>query len=98
MKEIYNVGATILLDGNPLALVTPAGVEGWIEDGTKYNCRYDQVKDPISGKQKYRCLFEVANEAIPFVLVSDPDAGDGRVILFDAKPTSDQWPQALKRR
>ena len=53
--------------------------------------------DPISGKQKYRGLFEVAHEAIPFVLVSDPDAGDGRVILFDAKPTSDQWPQALKR-
>ncbi|MBO9468238.1 hypothetical protein J7443_23630 [Tropicibacter sp. R15_0] len=97
MKEIFNVGETILLDGKPLSLVTRAGVEGWIEEGTQYRCRYDQVKDPITGKQKYRCLFEIAQEAMPFVLVGDPDRGDGRVILFDERPLSDQWPQALKR-
>lgn len=33
MQEIFNVGETILLDGEPLSLVTPAGVEDWIEKG-----------------------------------------------------------------
>jgi len=39
MKEIFNVGETILLDGAPLALVTPDGVKAWIEDGVQHSFR-----------------------------------------------------------
>ena len=86
MNEVFNVGETILLDGEPLSLVTRAGVEAWIEDGIKYSYCYDQVRDPLSGKMKYRCLYEKDGADVPFVLVNDPDSGDGRVILFDEKP------------
>ena len=90
MNKVMNVGETILLDGEPLSLVTRAGVEAWIESGTKHRYRYDQVRDPISGKQKYRCLYEKDGAVVPFVLVNDPDSGDGRVILFDSLPASAQ--------
>jgi len=87
MDEIFNVGETILLDGEPLPLVTRAGVEAWIEEGTRFSYRYDQVRDPLSGQMKYRCLYEKDGLDLPFVLVSDLDGGDGgRVILFDVKP------------
>jgi len=49
MYEVFNVGETILLDGNPLSLVTLAGVEDWVEKGVPHSCRYDQVRDPLSG-------------------------------------------------
>ena len=58
MYEVFNVGKTILLDGKPLSLVTPAGVEGWIEKGIPHSYRYDQVRDPLDGQMKYRCLYE----------------------------------------
>lgn len=86
MQEIFNVGETILLDGEPLSLVTPAGVEAWIEKGVQHSYRYDQVRDPLDGQMKFRCLYEKAGTDVPFVLVSDPDSGDGRVILFDSRP------------
>ena len=86
MQEVFNVGETILLDGEPLSLVTPAGVERWIEKGVKHSYRYDQVLDPLSGQMKYRCLYEKDGADVPFVLVNDPDGGDGRVILFDSRP------------
>lgn len=86
MDGLFNVGETILLDGAPLSLVTPAGVEAWIEEGIQYSYRYDQVRDPLSGRMKYRRLYEKDGAAMPFVLVNDPDSGDGRVILFDDKP------------
>ena len=86
MYEVFNVGKTILLDGKPLSLVTPAGVEGWIEKGIPHSYRYDQVRDPLDGKMKYRCLYEKDGSDVPFVLVNDPDDGDGRVILFDEMP------------
>ncbi|MFG6511799.1 MAG: hypothetical protein ACRBB0_21770 [Pelagimonas sp.] len=85
-NEIFNVGETILLDGEPLNLVTPAGVEAWIEKGVKHSYRYDQVRDPLDGQMKYRCLYKKDGTDVPFVLVSDPDTDDGRVILFDQKP------------
>ncbi len=31
MYEVFNVEKTLLLDGQPLSMVTPAGVEGWID-------------------------------------------------------------------
>lgn len=87
MNEVMNVGETILLDGEPLSLVTRAGVEAWIESGTKHSYRYDQVRDPLSGQQKYRCLYEKDEADMPFVLVNDPDSEEGaRVILFDERP------------
>lgn len=89
MYEVFNVGDTILLNGRPLCLVTPAGVEDWIENGISHSYRYDQVRDPLDGKMKYRCLYEKEGADVPFVLVSDPDDGDGRVILFDDMPDRD---------
>ena len=87
MKEIFNVGETILLDGAPLALVTPDGVKAWIEDGVQHSFRYDQVRDPLSGQMKYRCLYERYGSDMPFVLVGNPDSEEGaHVILFDQKP------------
>lgn len=87
MDEIFNVGDTILLDGEPLSLVTRAGVEGWIENGIKHSYRYDQVRDPLDEKLKYRCLYVKDGADAPFVLVNDPDSVEGaRVILFDDKP------------
>lgn len=88
MQEIFNVGETILLDGEPLSLVTRAGVEAWIEKGVRCSCRYDLVRDPLSGQMKYRCLYERDGADLPFALVSDPDSGDGRVFLFDENPQS----------
>lgn len=86
MNQVFNVGDTILPDGEPLALVTQAGVEDWIENGVPHSYRYDQVRDPLSGEMKYRCLYEKAGADVPFVLVNDPKNGDGRVILFDSRP------------
>lgn len=37
MDDVMNVGETILLDGEPLSLVTRAGVEAWIESGTRHS-------------------------------------------------------------
>ena len=45
MYEVFNVGKTILLDGKPLSLVTPAGVEAWIENVIPHSYRYDLVRD-----------------------------------------------------
>lgn len=90
MDEVMNVGETILLDGEPLHLVTRAGVEAWIGSGIKHSYRYHQVRDPLSGKMKYRCLYEKDGADVPFVLVNDPDSGDGRVTLFDSLPASAQ--------
>lgn len=89
MNEVFNVGETILLDGEPLSLVTRAGVEAWIEEGIQHSYRYDQVRDPLSGQVKYRCLYEKDGVDVPFVLVNDPDSGDGRVILFKDEPGAD---------
>lgn len=86
MYEVFNVGGTILLDGKPLSLVTRAGVKKWIDQGIGHSYRYDQVRDPLDGQMKYRCLYEKDGADVPFVLVNDPDSGDGRVILFDEKP------------
>lgn len=87
MDEVMNVGETILLDGEPLSLVTRAGVEAWIEGGVKHSYRHDQVRDPLSGKMKYRCIYEKDGADMAFVLVNDPDSAEGaRVILFDDKP------------
>lgn len=90
MYEVFNVGETILLDGRPLALVTRTGVENWIKKGVKHSHRYDQVRDPLDGKMKYRCLYEKVGAEVPFVLVNDSDPGDGRVVLFDSIPVSEQ--------
>jgi hypothetical protein len=87
MNKVMNVGETILLDGEPLSLVTRAGVEAWIDSGAKYSYRHDQVRDPLSGKQKYRCLYKKDGADVPFVLVNDPNSeGGARVILFDDTP------------
>ena len=88
MYEMFNVGETILLDGEPLSLVTRVGVERWIESGAKYTYRYDQVRDPLDGQMKYRCLYEKEGTDVAFVLVNDPEKGDGRVVLFDSPPAS----------
>ncbi len=45
-------GETILLDGEPLSLVTRAGVEASIEKGNKHGYLYDQVHDPLDGQWK----------------------------------------------
>lgn len=73
MAQVFNVGETILLEGEPLNLVTRAGVENWIETGTQHRYRYDQVRDPLDGQMKYRCLYEKEGENMPYVLVNDPD-------------------------
>ena len=86
MSDEFTVGTTILLDGKPLQLVMPAADEGWIEQRIPHSYRYDQVRDPLDGKMKYRCLYAKDGADVPFVLVNDPDDGDGRVILFDQKP------------
>lgn len=88
MYEVFNVGETILLDGRPLCLVTPAGVQAWIEKDVQYSYRYDKVRDPLDGKMKYRCLYQKDGADVPFVLVNDPDNGDGRVIPLDSVPAS----------
>lgn len=46
----------------------------------------EKVRNPLDGHIKYRCLYEKDGAGVPFVLVSDPDTDDGRVILFDHKP------------
>ena len=86
MDEVMNVGETILLDGEPLSLVTRVGVEAWIEGGVRHSYRYDQVRDPLGGALKYRCLYEKDGADVPFVLVNHTKEGDGRVILFDEMP------------
>lgn len=87
MNHIENVGETILLDGQPLSLVTQAGVEVWVENGIEHSCRHDQVRDPLSGNLKYRRLYEKDGADVTFVLVGDRDSEDGaRVILFDQVP------------
>ena len=86
MYEVFNVGDTILLDGEALSLVTRVGVKWWDEAGETYTYRFDQVRDPLDGEMKYRCLFEKDEGDVPFVLVNDPKKGDGRVVLFDQKP------------
>lgn len=87
MKHIENVGETILLDGQPLSLVTQAGVEAWVENGIEHSARHDQVRDPLSGNLKYRRLYEKDGAGLTFVLVGDPDSEVGaRVILFDQVP------------
>ncbi|WP_292288821.1 hypothetical protein [Marivita sp.] len=96
MYEVFNVGKTLLLDGQPMSLVTPAGVEGWIDQAITYSSRYDQVRDPLDGQMKYRCIYEKDGVDVPFVLVNDPDDGDGRVILFSGMP--DQPPVIRQRR
>ena len=88
MDEVFNVGKTLLLDGQPMSLVTPAGVEAWIDQGINYSYRYDQVRDPVDGLMKYRCIYEKEGAAVPFVLVNSPSSGDGRVILFDHRPSA----------
>lgn len=89
LEHIENIGETILLNGQPLSLVTRAGIEVWIGKGIKHSYRYDQVRDPLSGKQKYRCSMNKDGEDMPFVLIGDPDSKDGaRVILFDDNPAS----------
>lgn len=90
MNEVMNVGETILLDGKPLSLVTRAGVEAWIKSGIRHSYSYDQVRDPLDGQIKYRCLYEKDGADMPFVLVNDPDSTEGaRVILFDDEPGTD---------
>lgn len=86
MYEVFNVGKTLLLDGQPMSLVTPAGVVAGIDQRIKYSYRYDQVRDPLDGKMKYRCIYEKEGADVPFVLVNSPRSGDARVILFDQKP------------
>jgi hypothetical protein len=83
VQEVYNTGETTLLDGRSLCLVTLVGVEDWIKTGVKHSHRYDQVCDPPDGQMKYRCLYEVEGADVSFVLVNDPDDGDGRMIQFD---------------
>ncbi len=90
MSEVFNVGETILLEGEPLSLVTRAGVEAWIERGIKHSYGYDQVRDPLDGKMKYRCLYEKDRAGMLFVLINDPASGDGRVILLVSLPASAQ--------
>lgn len=48
MDEVMNVGGTILPDGQPLSLITRAGIESWLENGTKHSYRYNQMRDPLS--------------------------------------------------
>jgi hypothetical protein len=55
----------------------------------RHSYRYDQVRDPFDGQVKYRCLYENDGMDVPFMLVNDPDSGDGRVILIDDKPSRD---------
>lgn len=87
MDEMMNVGETILLDGKPLSLVTRAGVEIWIENGVKHSYRYDQVRDPLTGEIKYRCLYEKDGAELLHVLVGNPESEeDARVVLFDDMP------------
>lgn len=52
MDELFNVGDTILLEGEPLILVTHAGVKNWEETGVRHSYRYDQVYDPHDGQMK----------------------------------------------
>lgn len=87
MDEIFDVGETILLDGEPLSPVTCAGIKAWIEKGVQHSYRYDQLRDPLYGKLKYRCLYEAEGADMPYVLVSDRGSEHGAlVILFDEKP------------
>ncbi|WP_040402992.1 hypothetical protein [Celeribacter baekdonensis] len=91
MHHIVNTGETMLLEGRPLSLVTPAGIEDWTKKGIPHRLRYDQVRDPRSGNLMYRCLYEKVGGGMPYVLVSDPDTGDGGfVILFERLPDSEQ--------
>lgn len=90
MDEVMNVGETILQDGEPLSLVTRAGVEAWVRSGIKHGYRYDQVRDLQSGELKYRCIYEKDGADMPYVLVNDPNSVEGaHVILFDDKPDTE---------
>ncbi len=75
--------------------MTRAGVEAWIEKEIGHRYRYDQVRDPLDGRMKYRCLYEKDGADVPFVLVNDHKNGDGRVILFEQEP--DAQPVGLQR-
>lgn len=64
------------------------GVEAEVKNGVRHSQRYDQMRDPLDGQMKYRCLYEKDGADVPFVLVNDPDNGDGRVIPLDSVPAS----------
>lgn len=47
-KVLHHVGDTILLDDQALSLVTVRGVSVWIEKGTTFNFRHDQVIERLT--------------------------------------------------
>ncbi len=59
------MGETIPLQGEPLILVSQAGVRRWIETGTQHSFSYDQVRDPLDGQMKYRGVYEKEGKVCP---------------------------------
>lgn len=62
MEEVFNVGETILLDGEPLSLAPPAGVEAWIEQSPtqlplRPGPRSAQRPDKIPLSESRQCIF-----------------------------------------
>lgn len=93
MNEIFNVGKTILLDGEPLSLVTVSGVNSWVTKGIGFTVQHDQVVDPLDRQTKYRRLYHKQGADIPFVLVNNHDGEDGgRVTLFEEVAGFDSVP------
>lgn len=52
MDEVMDVGKTILPDGQPLSLVTCAGVESWLENGTKHSYGAQVIRHILCSLQK----------------------------------------------
>lgn len=86
MHSIFDKGGLLLMNGDPMALVTPAGVAQWQEEGVEYVLRYDQVPDPSSGQMKFRCIYQTQDSEFLFVLVNDPDEEGDFVVLLDHRP------------
>jgi len=87
MHQIVVDQKLILLDGKPLALVTPSGLAQWEHDGVKFTCRYDQIIDEGDNYGKFRCLYEREGTPEIFVLVESPSSPEGfGVILVDHPP------------
>ena len=87
MEQIVVDRNLIMLDGKPLALVTPSGLSKWKSEGVSFTCRYDQITEECEHKEKYRCLYKKEGSPDTFLLVNAPSSPEGfNVILFDQPP------------
>ncbi|MEM8635211.1 MAG: hypothetical protein AAGF33_09570 [Pseudomonadota bacterium] len=89
MEQIVLDQKLIMLDGEPLSLVTESGLAEWDSDGVTYTCRYDEITHDGDHKGKFRCLYQREGSHEIFLLVKPPSAPEGfTVVLVDHPPNT----------